>query len=108
MNQDQWDLYLDAILFSYRISRQDSTKFSQFSQVNGRIATLSVDLKSAQSKDIDYSNETSIADKNQKRKTKKKLKKIKTNLTMVCTAMGKLPTCFSSRAAIFPTGCIIS
>ena len=38
--QDQWDHYLDAILFSYRISRQDSTKYSPFYLVYGRNATL--------------------------------------------------------------------
>ena len=56
--QDQWDLYLDAILFFYRISRQDSTKYSPFYLV---YATLPVDLN--QSKDDSHdSDETSIAD----------------------------------------------
>ena len=56
--QDQWDLYLDAILFSYRISRQYSTKYSPFYLVYGRNATLPVDSKD----DSHDSDETSIAD----------------------------------------------
>ena len=38
--QTDWDLYLDAILFSYRTSRQDSTKMSPFYLVYGRQARL--------------------------------------------------------------------
>ena len=59
--QDQWDLYLDAILFSYRISRQDSTKYSPFYLVYGRNATLPVDLNQSKD-DSHHSDETSIAD----------------------------------------------
>ena len=52
---------LDAVLFSYHISRQDSTKYSPFYLVYGRNATLPVDLN--QSKDDSHdSDETSIAD----------------------------------------------
>ena len=36
---EQWDLYLDAILFSYRVSQQESTKYSPFFLVHGRQAT---------------------------------------------------------------------
>lgn len=42
--QKQWDLYLDSILFSYRVSRQDSTKFSPFFLVYGRQARLPVEF----------------------------------------------------------------
>ena len=39
---EQWDLYLDAILFSYRVSQQESTKYSPFFLVYGRQARLPV------------------------------------------------------------------
>ena len=34
--QNDWDPHLDAVLFSYRVSRQDSTKTSSFLLVYGR------------------------------------------------------------------------
>ena len=37
-------MYLDAVLFSYRVSRHDSTKFSPFYLVYGRNARLPVDI----------------------------------------------------------------
>ena len=40
--QNDWDLYLDAVLFSYRVSRQDSTKTSPFMLVYGRQQKLPV------------------------------------------------------------------
>ncbi len=40
--QNEWDLYLDSILFSYRVSCQDSTKYSPFFLVYGRQARLPV------------------------------------------------------------------
>ena len=42
--QTDWDLYLDAILFSYRTSRQDSTKMSPFYLVYGRQARLPLEM----------------------------------------------------------------
>jgi len=42
--QRDWDLYLDAILFSYRVSRQDSTKMSPFLLVYGRQPRLPVEF----------------------------------------------------------------
>ena len=46
VNEDQndWDLYLDAILFSYRVSRQSSTKTSPFVLVYGRQPRLPVEF----------------------------------------------------------------
>ena len=46
VNEDQndWDLYLDAILFSYRVSRQSSTKASPFVLVYGRQPQLPVEF----------------------------------------------------------------
>ena len=42
--QNDWDLYLDSIAFSYRVSRQDSTKASPFYLVYGRQARLPIEL----------------------------------------------------------------
>ena len=44
VDQSTWDLFLDAILFSYRVARQDSTKVSPFLLVYGRQARLPVEL----------------------------------------------------------------
>ena len=46
--QDQWDLFLDAVLFSYRVSRQDSTKYSPFYLMYGRNAILPVEFNIAE------------------------------------------------------------
>ena len=40
--QTDWDLYIDAILFSYRVSTQDSTKHSPFLLVYGRQPRLPI------------------------------------------------------------------
>jgi len=42
--QRDWDLYLDAILFLYRVSTQDSTKMSPFLLVYGRQPQLPVEF----------------------------------------------------------------
>ena len=42
--QDNWDLYIDSILFSYRVARQDSTKHSMFVLVYGRQARLPIEF----------------------------------------------------------------
>ena len=42
--QKDWDLHLDAVLFSYRVSRQDSTKTSPFLLVYGRQPKLPVEF----------------------------------------------------------------
>ena len=39
-DQTNWDLYIDAILFSYQVSRQDSTKESPFTLMYGYKAKL--------------------------------------------------------------------
>lgn len=43
-DKTNWDLYIDAILFSYRVSRQDSTKQSPFVLVYGRQARLPIEF----------------------------------------------------------------
>ena len=42
--QKDWDVYLDAILFSYRVSRHDSTKQSPFVLVYGRQPRLPIEF----------------------------------------------------------------
>jgi len=43
--QDDWDLYLDTVLFSYWVSKQASTKCSPFYLMYGRRARLPVEFK---------------------------------------------------------------
>ena len=44
-SQDDWDDKLDAILFSYRISRQASTKYSPYYLMFGRHPRLPIDVE---------------------------------------------------------------
>lgn len=43
-NQNEWDKFLDSVLFAYRTSKQCSTKFSPFFLMYGREPRLPVDL----------------------------------------------------------------
>ena len=43
-NENQWDKYLDSVLFAYRTSKQASTQFSPFYLMYGREPCLPVDL----------------------------------------------------------------
>ncbi len=43
-NVDEWDNYLDSVLFAYRTSKQASTKFSPFVLLYDREPRLPVDL----------------------------------------------------------------
>ena len=43
-NQNEWDKFLDSVLFVYRMSKQASTKFSPFFLLYGREPRLPVDL----------------------------------------------------------------
>ena len=54
--QDDWDLYLNAILFSYRVSQQASTKYSPFYLMYGRQARLPIEFQ----KQNDDGNDTDI------------------------------------------------
>lgn len=49
--QTDWDLYLDSILFSYRVSRQDSTKHSPFLLVYGRQPRLPIEFNTKPDED---------------------------------------------------------
>ena len=51
------DLYLDSILFSYRISHQDPTKFSPFELVHGRKPKLPINLEMNPTADENDENE---------------------------------------------------
>ena len=43
-NTNEWEKYIDSVLFSYRTSKQDSTKYSPFFIMYGRTPRLPVDL----------------------------------------------------------------
>lgn len=43
-NTNEWDKFIDSVLFSYRTSKQDSTKYSPFFIMYGRTPRLPVDL----------------------------------------------------------------
>ena len=62
--KDDWDLYLDASLFAYRISTNESTGFTPFELVYGRQATVPLDLlwKEVESEVDDNSKHTVYAD----------------------------------------------
>ena len=43
--QNDWDKYIDSVLFAYRTSKQDSSKYTPFYLMYGRQATLPIDIK---------------------------------------------------------------
>lgn len=45
--QDDWDNLIDNVLFAYRTSRQDSTKFTPFYLMYGREAKLPIDISAS-------------------------------------------------------------
>ena len=51
--QDDWDLYIESILFSYRVARQDSTKCSPFVLVYGRQARLPIEFNTKPKEEYD-------------------------------------------------------
>ena len=59
--QNQWDLFLDSILFSYRVSQHDSTRYSPFFLVYGRKAKLPIEFNVTCDKD-DNSDEIQSED----------------------------------------------
>ena len=59
--QNTWDLYIESVLFSYRVSVQDSTKQIPFYLVYGRQARLPVDLQVKSIKN-DFENKPTIDD----------------------------------------------
>ena len=50
-DQNDWDLFLDPILFAYRTSIQSSSKFTPFFLMYGRRARLPVEVSGEQSSD---------------------------------------------------------
>ena len=43
-SEDDWDELIDNVLFAYRTSKQDSTKFTPFFLMHGREARLPIDI----------------------------------------------------------------
>ena len=43
--QNDWDKYIESVLFAYRTSKQDSSKYTPFYLMYGRQATLPIDIK---------------------------------------------------------------
>ena len=58
--EHDWDLYLDAVLFSYRVSRQASTKYSPFYLMYGRHARLPVEFKKQKDDEPEHDGEINI------------------------------------------------
>ena len=44
-NQNDWDVYLNAVLFAYRASKNDSTKFTPFELMFGRPPVLPIEIE---------------------------------------------------------------
>lgn len=44
-NQNDWDVHLKAVLFAYRTSKNDSTKFTPFELMFGRAPILPIEIK---------------------------------------------------------------
>lgn len=69
--QNQWDLFLDSILFSYRVSQHDSTRYSPFFLVYGRKAKLPIEFNVTCDKD-DNSDEIQSEDMEKDEECEKK------------------------------------
>lgn len=54
--QDDWDNLIDEVLFAYRTSRQDSTKFTPFFVMHNREAKLPIEASLCISKEVVVSN----------------------------------------------------
>ena len=64
VNEDQndWDKYIDSVLFAYRTSRQDSSKYTPFFLMYGRQATLPIDILTDQQKTTPTNSEVQMTD----------------------------------------------
>jgi hypothetical protein len=58
-NQDDWDVHIKSILFAYRTSRNDSTKFTPFELMFGRAPILPIEMEIASRPDRDDCDEVS-------------------------------------------------
>jgi len=54
--QDDWDDLIDEVLFAYRTSRQNTTKFTPFFIMNNREAKLPIEASLCASKEVVVSN----------------------------------------------------
>ena len=59
-NQDAWDVHVKSVLFAYRTSKKDSTKFTTFQLMFGRAPVLPVEMeiKSKPSNDGEKAEDT--------------------------------------------------
>ena len=64
VNEDQndWDKYIDSVLFAYRTSRQDSSKYTPFFLMYGRQATLPIDILTDQQKTTPTNSKVQMTD----------------------------------------------
>ena len=60
-DQDNWENYLDSILFCYRSSKNDSTKFSPFFLMYGREPKLPIELAGERSPRCDDQNSAQVS-----------------------------------------------
>lgn len=44
-NQDDWDVHIKSVLFAYRTSKNDSTKFTPFQLMFGRAPVLPIEME---------------------------------------------------------------
>ena len=58
-NQDDWDVHIKSVLFAYRTSKNDSTKFTPFELMFGRapVLPIEIEIKSKPSSDGDQAEE---------------------------------------------------
>ena len=58
-NQDDWDVHIKSVLFAYRTSKNDSTKFTPFEVMFGRapVLPIEIEIKSKPSSDGDQAEE---------------------------------------------------
>lgn len=92
VNEDQtdWDKYIDPVLFAYRTSRQDSSKYTPFYLMYGRQATLPIDILTDQQKTTPTNSEVQMTDEQIHEKAKQLIELRKKALENVNSAKGKM------------------
>ena len=92
VNEDQtdWDKYIDPVLFAYRTSRQDSSKYTPFYLMYGRQATLPIDILTDQQKATPTNSEVQMTDEQIHEKAKQLIELRKKALGNVNSAKEKM------------------